>query len=115
MKNSRTVIPFIILMIFGIFVAVGVSIYAVKNPYSTENTVSAEKTDFNPEQFYQSTCSSCHGSNFEGGGGPSLVGISKHMTENEISNVLLNGRNSMPKGLVPNENMQQMVKFVHGL
>lgn len=115
MKTNRMVIPFITLMAFGIFVAVGVSIYAVKNPYSTENTVHADNSKFEPEQFYKSACSSCHGSNFDGSSGPSLLGIGKHMTENEIMNVLLNGRNSMPKGLVPGEHIQQMVKFVHGL
>lgn len=119
MRTNKALISLLIFMVFGIFIAVSVSIYAIQNPYSTENTVSAEKSsttdDFNPATFYQNTCSSCHGSNFEGGSGPSLLGIGKNMTENEIMNILLNGKNSMPKDLVPDEHMQQMVKFVHSL
>lgn len=120
MKMNKTLVTFFIIsMTFGIFLAVGVSIYAVRNPYSTQNKASAEQSstvsNFDPEQFYQSTCSSCHGNNFEGGNGPSLVGVSKHLSAEKIKNVLTNGKNAMPKGLVPDEHMQKMVKFIQSL
>lgn len=106
-------------MFLGIFLAAGVSMYAVNNPTKSPNEASAENkgdtASFDPEKFYQESCASCHGTKYEGGMAPSLMGIHKHLSSAQIEGVLTNGNDVMPKGLVPQEHMQKMIEFVEGL
>ncbi|OIJ21466.1 hypothetical protein BKP45_01465 [Anaerobacillus alkalidiazotrophicus] len=52
------------------------------------------------EGLYQQACSSCHGGNLEGGGGPSLKNLSDKITVDEVSEIILKGSGMMPDGLV---------------
>jgi mono/diheme cytochrome c family protein len=48
------------------------------------------------EQLFAVSCASCHGSEGQGGFGPSLVGVAERLTTAEHVSVVLNGRNAMP-------------------
>jgi quinoprotein glucose dehydrogenase len=47
-------------------------------------------------QVYQQNCQGCHGTNQEGGAGPSLVDVTKRLTAPAIRSIILNGRGEMP-------------------
>ncbi|SFE24032.1 cytochrome c551 [Paenibacillus algorifonticola] len=49
------------------------------------------------EMIYKKKCMSCHGTDLQGRRGPSLQNIGSRLTEEEIVDVVTNGRNEMPK------------------
>ncbi|KKI89223.1 hypothetical protein WQ54_27030 [Bacillus sp. SA1-12] len=52
------------------------------------------------EQIVQQNCISCHGENLEGGAGPNLTEVGAKYDKDEIKNIIINGRGSMPKGIL---------------
>ncbi len=51
-------------------------------------------------QIYQTTCSSCHGANMEGGTAfgnvPALSGITDRLSKDEVTKIITNGKGTMP-------------------
>lgn len=60
-----------------------------------ESDESASTGDVDAEGIAQNSCASCHGEDFSGGMGPALAGTS--LSEDEFTDVVRNGRNSMPQ------------------
>jgi cytochrome c550 len=118
--NRNPLIPFFIIMLIGIGLTLGLSFKGLgdakelakekKGGEKTEQTAAA-----NPEEFYQQTCSGCHGQNYEGGAGPALKGVGQRLSVDEIKNVLQNGRGGMPAGLVPPDKADEMAKWLSKL
>ncbi|WP_341282761.1 cytochrome c [Paenibacillus sp. FSL H8-0537] len=50
-----------------------------------------------PEIIYKKKCMSCHGTDLQGRRGPSLQSIGSRLTEEEIVDIVTNGKNGMPK------------------
>ena len=71
------------------------------------------ETAFDPEAHAQQNCINCHGSSYEGGMGPSLVGLD--MPQEEVEDIVVNGRGAMPGGLVSEENAAAMAEWVLSL
>ena len=61
---------------------------------ATEEDSSASSSDVDAEGIAQSSCASCHGSDFSGGVGPALAGMS--LSEDEFSETVRNGQGQMP-------------------
>ncbi len=61
---------------------------------ATEEGSSASSGDVDAEGIAQSSCASCHGSDFSGGMGPALAGMS--LSEDEFSEIVRNGQGQMP-------------------
>jgi cytochrome c550 len=118
--NRNPLIPFFIIMVFGIGLTLALSLKGLgdadelakekKGGEKTEQTAAA-----NPEEFYQQTCSGCHGANYEGGAGPALKGVGERLSLDQIKDVLQNGRGSMPAGLVPPDKADEMAKWLSEL
>ena len=51
------------------------------------------------EAAFKNKCASCHGQNLEGAVGPKLSDIGSRLSQDEILNVIENGKNTMPPGL----------------
>jgi cytochrome c550 len=119
--NRNPLIPFFIIMAFGIVLTFVLSFKGLDDAKElAEEKKGGEKTEqttaeFKPEQFFQQTCASCHGQNYEGGVGPSLKGVGGRLSTDQIKNVLQNGRGGMPAGLVPAEHVDEMAKWLSGL
>ncbi|GGA32286.1 MULTISPECIES: cytochrome c550 [Psychrobacillus] len=122
--KKNPIIPFLLIMGFGIGLIFFLSIQGVNNKEEIAATEEAaeggaaegEATagEFDPAEFAQGKCISCHGANFEGQGNfPSLVGTA--LSEDEVKDVLANGRGAMPGGLVPAENIDAMAAWVKSL
>lgn len=119
--QKNPIIPFILIMAFGIGLIFFLSVDGVNNKEekaATEHAAEgggeeAAAGNFDPEALAQGKCIACHGNSYEGGMGPSLVGIA--LSEDEIKDVLANGRGAMPKGLVPEENLDAMAAWVKSL
>lgn len=53
------------------------------------------------EDIVKKNCTTCHGGNLEGmGSTPSLKDVGSRLSEDEILNVIQNGRGGMPAGLI---------------
>lgn len=80
---------------------------------ATKETVS----DAEPgELVYKQTCISCHGEDLSGRGSSAkdLSHIGSKLSEEEIKNVVINGRRSMPAGLVKDEeDLDALAKWLH--
>lgn len=48
------------------------------------------------EQIYNNNCASCHGGNLEGAMGPALDTIGASLSQDEIADVIENGKGQMP-------------------
>lgn len=75
-----------------------------------------EQVAASPEEIYQSSCIGCHGDQYQGSGSaPGLTGVGERLSPEEIEDVVVNGRNAMPGGLVPPEQAGEMAEWLSGL
>lgn len=129
--QKNAIVPYILIMAFGIGLIFFMSIQGVNNEAEIAEEHAAEEEgggeeaaegeggeeaaagDFDPEAHAQANCISCHGSSYEGGVGPSLVGT--ELPQEEIEDILINGKGTMPGGLVPEENVAAMAEWVLSL
>ncbi|WP_170007696.1 cytochrome c550 [Bacillus fonticola] len=113
--NRNPLIPFVLIMVFGIGLVSFLSAIGLNDLNEAENG-SEEVVVLEPEERYQQSCISCHGQNFEGGAGPSLLGVGERYSNEEIQDILLNGKEGgMPAGLVPQEELEPFVEWLSSL
>lgn len=62
----------------------------------------------------KSTCSSCHGADLKGAFGPNLHEVAKKLSEQQIEDILKNGKGQMPRGLVPGKEAE-VAKYIKSL
>ncbi|MGE7601194.1 cytochrome c550 [Peribacillus sp. NPDC097675] len=120
--NRNPVMPFIIIMVFGIglmfllsFKGLGDAKDLAKEKEGGEKTEEKETASSSPEDIYKQNCISCHGNAYQGGVGPALKGVGDRLSEAEVKEVITNGRGAMPPGLVEESNLDAMAKYIHGL
>ena len=117
--QKNPILPFILIMAFGIGLIFFLSIDGVNNKEEIAATEegggeSASAGEFDPEALAQQSCIGCHGNSYEGQGStPSIVGTS--LSEEEVKDVLANGKGIMPPNLVPEENLDEMAAWVKSL
>lgn len=63
---------------------------------ANEDAGAAVEDSVDVEQVYNQSCASCHGGNLEGGMGPSLETVGANLSQEEIADVIENGRGQMP-------------------
>ncbi|MFD1203887.1 MULTISPECIES: cytochrome c [Sporosarcina] len=95
MKNNP-VVPYILIFALGLGLIFFMSLYGIEQKDeiagsdeegNTEENAAAE--DFDPEEFVQGQCITCHGDDLTGNMGPSLVGLTE--TPEEIHDIIKNG------------------------
>ncbi|MBS7344919.1 MAG: cytochrome c [Caryophanon sp.] len=65
------------------------------------------------EKVVKSSCATCHGGNLEGKGNtPALNDVGARLSEAEILDVIENGRNGMPPGLIKGEEAEAAAKWL---
>lgn len=64
------------------------------------------------EEVYQQNCASCHGADLSGGAGPELSQVGSNLSEDEIRDIIVNGKGSMPGGLVDGEDLDAVVAWL---
>ena len=127
--QKNAIVPYILIMAFGIGLIFFLSLEGVNNEAEIAEEQAAEEGgeeaaegeggeeaasgDFDPEAHAQASCVSCHGSSYEGGVGPSLIGTA--LSQEEIEEILINGKGTMPAGTVPEENATAMAEWVLSL
>ncbi|WP_210365963.1 cytochrome c550 [Bacillus sp. REN3] len=103
--NRNPIIPFVLIMVMGIGLMFLLSFKGLGDAkqLADEKKGGGEKTEetakANPEEFYQQTCAGCHGNQYEGVSGPALKKVGGKYSKDEIKDILINGKGSMPPGL----------------
>lgn len=85
---------------------------STEEPATEEEDSSASSSDVDAEGIAQSSCASCHGSDFSGGMGPALAGLS--LSEDEFSETVRNGQGQMPafsEDQISNEELSALFTF----
>lgn len=110
--NRNPLIPFALIAILGIVLTVVVSFWGLNNADKMlaaqeqggqAPTEEAAPAADDPEGMFKASCASCHGQNLEGGVGPDLTQVGGRLSADEIANVINNGKNAMPPGIVDAE------------
>ncbi|TDM48326.1 cytochrome c [Macrococcoides goetzii] len=80
-----------------------------------EEEKATDKTTSNDpgrEAFANSSCIGCHGKDLEGGSGPNLTKVGGKYSEQEILEIIKNGKGSMPKNLVEGKDAENIAKYL---
>src|SRR5699024_10627608 len=80
------------------------------NDDESDNKEDASAAD--SEEIFQSNCATCHGDDLSGDTGPDLTKVSDELAEDEIHDVIDNGKCSMPPGLVEVEEAEMLAKWL---
>lgn len=120
--KRNPVVPFVVIMVLGIglmfllsFKGLGDAKDIAAEQKNGGKTQATTETASSPEGIYKSSCISCHGENYQGGVGPALKGVGQRRDAAYIKNIIQNGKNAMPPGLVKADQADAMVKFLQGL
>lgn len=80
---------------------------------TTDTGTTTETASVDAEKIVNSKCISCHGGNLEGQGNfPALNDVGSRLSEEEILDVLENGKGAMPAGLVTGEEAQAVAEWL---
>ncbi len=121
--QKNAIVPYILIMAFGIGLIFFLSIEGVGNQEEIAGEHAEEEGgagkeeggeeaagEFDPEAVAQQSCVSCHGSSYEGGVGPSLVAT--ELDQAGIEEIIANGKGTMPGGLVEADNIPAMAEWI---
>ncbi|RWR13571.1 cytochrome c551 [Siminovitchia fortis] len=64
------------------------------------------------EAIFKQNCSSCHGENLEGRNGPNLQKIGGTLSQDEIHDVIENGRPGMPAGIIKGDDADKVAAWL---
>ncbi|MFJ7369275.1 cytochrome c551 [Lysinibacillus sp. NPDC098008] len=64
------------------------------------------------EAIAMKSCVSCHGGELQGASGPALNDVGSRLSESEILDIINNGQNGMPPGIVKGEDAEAVAKWL---
>ncbi|CDQ39633.1 MULTISPECIES: cytochrome c550 [Virgibacillus] len=70
-----------------------------------------ETTD-DPAAIFESNCASCHGADLSGGMGPDLTQVGSRLSQEEIQDVIINGKGQMPAGMANEAEAEVLAKWL---
>ncbi|HEY2421579.1 MAG TPA: cytochrome c [Neobacillus sp.] len=117
--NRNPVIPFVLIMVLGIVLVFVLSFKGLgdMSEIAKDNgKSSSQKTETvaatTPDGIYKSTCITCHGDQYQGVVGPTLKGVGKKYSKDELVNIVTKGKGNMPAGLVKPEQASAMADWL---
>ncbi|MBO1003502.1 cytochrome c550 [Pseudogracilibacillus auburnensis] len=117
---KKNVLPFGIIAIVGIFVAIIVFYVGVHQrddirlaeENGGEEVVEEGEVETDPEAVFANSCAGCHGQDLSGGAGPNLTKVGSELSADEINNIIMNGQGTMPGGLVSKEEADLLTEWL---
>ncbi|SEJ62045.1 cytochrome c551 [Bhargavaea ginsengi] len=80
---------------------------------ATEESAGESASGVDAEKVVQQKCISCHGENLEGQGNfPALNDVGSRLSEDEIHDIIENGKGAMPGGLVEGEELDAVAQWL---
>lgn len=68
--------------------------------------------EMSAEELYMKTCSSCHGSDLKSGYATDLDQIGSTYTAEELEDIIVNGKNRMPGGILKGESAKKVAEWL---
>ncbi|MDV6377928.1 cytochrome c [Sporosarcina sp. GW1-11] len=119
--NKNPIVPFFLIFALGIGLIFFLSLYGLEQKEEiagpeegTTQEENANTGEFDAEAVAQQKCISCHGENLSGGMGPALNSKSDPKVLHDAIKDGVAGT-AMPAGLVPDENIDEMVDYILSL
>jgi mono/diheme cytochrome c family protein len=81
-------------------------------PGSAKGTETASVSAGNAEDLVEKSCITCHGDQLQGGAGPALSKIGANYNQSEIENIIKNGKNGMPGGIISGDDVAVVAKWL---
>ncbi|ERN54772.1 cytochrome c [Alkalihalophilus marmarensis] len=101
--KGRPLLPFAIIAIVGIVVMISLSFIGLNqreamqaDEEGEEEVTEIEDPVVAGEELVQASCIGCHGGDLSGGAGPALTSLEGQYTQEEITDIVVNGIGSMP-------------------
>lgn len=114
MKNP--IIPYAIIAVLGILAVIIISFVGVPQREAIQNpdtNVTEGETSTNPEEIYQNNCLNCHGDDLAGSGNnPDLTEVGNRLSADEIKEIIIEGRGSMPAINIPHEEAEILAEWL---
>jgi cytochrome c550 len=117
--KKNAVVPYILIFAFGIVLVIILSFKGLgdmKEVAKDKGKTAGQKTETvaasKPEDIYKSTCIGCHGDQYQGVVGPTLKGVGKKYSKEQLINIVTKGKGGMPAGLVKPEQAAAMADWV---
>lgn len=120
--KKNPVVPYAIIAIIGIFAVIIISFVGngqradmqkaeEGGGEATEEAQGGETSD-DPEAIFESNCASCHGADLSGGMGPDLTKAGSDHSEEEIHDIIMNGKGQMPPGMATEGEADVLAKWL---
>jgi cytochrome c550 len=115
--KRNPVIPYILIMVFGIGLIIILSFKGLGDAkeLANEKGKGSEKTEVaasKPEDIYKQSCIGCHGEKYQGVVGPGLIGVGSKYSKEEIMTIVTKGKGNMPPNLVKEEQAAAMADWL---
>lgn len=76
------------------------------------NNSDVHDSEWSAEQLYGQSCASCHGMDLREGYAPDLDKIGSKYSSEEIEEIILNGKGSMPKGFLKGKDAKKVADWL---
>ena len=74
-----------------------------------------ETAELDGKKIVQQSCATCHGGQLQGGSAPALDKLGASYTQEEILDIILNGKDRMPPGIIKGEKAEAAAEYLSGL
>ena len=74
-----------------------------------------DTAELDGKKIVQQSCATCHGGQLQGGNAPALEKLGSKYSEEEILDIILNGKDRMPPGLLQGEKAEAAAEYLSTL
>lgn len=80
-----------------------------------DSASNGETAEIDGKSVVQQSCATCHGGQLQGGNAPALNQLGAKYSEEEILDIIINGKDRMPGGIVKGEKAEAAAEYLSTL
>lgn len=77
-----------------------------------DSATNGDTAEVDGEKVVQQSCATCHGGQLQGGSAPALDKLGAKYSEEEILDIIINGKDRMPPGIVTGEKAEAAAEYL---
>lgn len=112
--SRNPLLPYGIIAVVGLFLIIIISYVGVNHREAAEKDNNNEIEEaMTVEEVFKKQCATCHGDDLSGSNtAPDLLDVGSRLSEDEIKDVIINGADGMPGGLVNQEQTEMITEWL---